>query len=455
MTGNFNTQERLSCDVIMSLFERIIVGECLCDEEQWQINDHLERCQRCHNAYRLTNALPLFVNAAMEEDFDGEISSVLNRVRDEKKMASRWNVRFAAYVGVASLAAAMIFGIWILRGSDVPIKDPITSFQCTPSAPVEVVSGVFMTHCLGNEPGATIEEGAVRVSLKLGAVALSVHPHRFDKKQVSVETPQGEVVVKGTLFAVHVDSFANSHVEVFRGVVEVIPKKEAHNSFKVTAGYGTKLTVRSIVELKSPITQPLVDMLNSQSEEELADDETVAEQREHNGTGPTKSGNGVIVSEETAEENSHGTRAKEKFKTRTGEPLRRINLSMDKLIEDARTCLIEQDWNCAASKYKRVLNVYSRHPESTAVLISLAKIELRHLNTPKQALNHYNMYLKKAPNGPLVEEASFGTAKSYRRLGLEDQEKKALLRFVEKYPQSAMLGKVQKRLRQIEGAPTN
>ena len=131
----------------------------------------------------------------------------------------------------------------------------------------------------------------------------------------------------------------------------------------------------------------------------------------------------------------------------TGGAPKRSAPSIDTLIQEAQSCLIDRDWRCAAIKYQEVLKRYSGRPESMAVLISLAKIELRHLGRPKEALDHYKKYQQRAPKGPLAEEALYGIANAYRRLGLEDKEQETLRLFVEKYPQSSLVRKARARLK--------
>ena len=97
---------------------------------------------------------------------------------------------------------------------------------------------------------------------------------------------------------------------------------------------------------------------------------------------------------------------------------------------------------------------YSKRPESTAALISLAKIELRHLDAPRKALAHFTAYQRRAPNGPLAEEALFGIAGAYQRLGNDDEERAALRRFVERYPRSSLRGKARARLAELDRADT-
>ena len=99
--------------------------------------------------------------------------------------------------------------------------------------------------------------------------------------------------------------------------------------------------------------------------------------------------------------------------------------------------------------YQDILKRYPGRPESTAVLISLAKIELRHLNLPKRALDHYTTYQRRAPGGPMAEEALFGIAETYRRLGDRNLEGETLRLFVERYPKSSQLKRARARLRQL------
>ena len=63
-------------------------------------------------------------------------------------------------------------------------------------------------------------------------------------------------------------------------------------------------------------------------------------------------------------------------------------------------------------------------------------------------------YQRRAPSGPLAEEALFGVAGAYRRLGNSNEERAALRRFLERYPRSSMQGKARARLAELEGADT-
>ncbi|MBN2342563.1 MAG: tetratricopeptide repeat protein [Deltaproteobacteria bacterium] len=437
-------QERMSCQEASLLIEKTIVDERLSVQERNAVQRHLDECERCRNTHRLMNALPLFAEAAAEGEFDKEISTVVAQLQQERARARKHNARLLAVGVAAALAAVLLIGVWRWGAPDQIEEASVATgvFPCEVSNTVDLVPGVQMTYCEGREPGTLIQDGAVQVSLEQGIAALSVDPHRRDKKSVSVKTPGGEVWVKGTLFAVYVNQ-SDERVEVFRGIVEVIPHREEKSAFPVAAGHGGRLALNEVYPLTDPLTAELVAALNVGAEDDTDAEQLTDATESNKATQKTGADNeAVAVAEEDAGE---GTDAA----VNTAEPGRRAAKSMESLIEDARSCLLSHDWECAATNYQKVLKLYSRHPESSAVYISLAKIELRHLRSPRQALSHYNAYLKKAPNGPLAEEALLGTAKSYQQLGQVESEKQALRQFLARFPNSSLVGKAKARLAEL------
>ncbi|MBN2717608.1 MAG: tetratricopeptide repeat protein [Deltaproteobacteria bacterium] len=446
MMGTTERHGQLSCQMANALFEKFVLEEQLSREEHEQFRKHTENCPRCGNAFRLTSALPKLALMASEGDYEAEISQVLDILQAERDRNKK-RVR----IGVILAAAAMPL-LAILIGKSVfqdtptePATLNVAASACLPAASVEPVPGVHLNHCEGDALSTTVKDGMVAVSLQHGTVALSVDPNRPNKKTVSVMAPQGEVRVKGTVFAVHVDQRDNTHVEVFRGTVAVVPVGDDAVAFDVSAGHGAQLVQRQVYALENPAGQVLVDALpqsGSGAIDHTADSvepspdvasaaavpQTISEISDRNGTS---------VSHRT----THSTGANGRMPA---------SKSMDALIENARVCLLSHDWHCAAANYNSVLNKYARLPESNTVLISLAKIELRHLGNPQKALKHFNTYLRKVPDGPLAEEALLGMANSYRQLKLEDKEKKALQRFVSEYPNSALRTKASNRLEQLE-----
>jgi ferric-dicitrate binding protein FerR (iron transport regulator) len=113
-----------------------------------------------------------------------------------------------------------------------------------------------MTHCDDRELSTIIENGEVGISLKSGTVGLLIRKERPNKRGVTVETPGAKVRVKGTVFAVHVDS-EDERVGVFKGVVEVIPATRDADAFEVAAGHGADVRGNKTFRLSNPKTEVL------------------------------------------------------------------------------------------------------------------------------------------------------------------------------------------------------
>jgi outer membrane protein assembly factor BamD (BamD/ComL family) len=128
---------------------------------------------------------------------------------------------------------------------------------------------------------------------------------------------------------------------------------------------------------------------------------------------------------------------------------------LDELWAQSRNCLIERDWLCASAKYRQILKQHAGRRESLAALISLAKIELRHLGKPDAALRHFSAYRQQYPKGPLMEEAVWGLAESHRQLGNKPQELGILRSFTRDYPNSSLAPRVHRRIKEIEKTVSN
>jgi TolA-binding protein len=454
MTGLSGEQDRLSCSDAKLLLEKTIAEEALSVEERQTIEHHLDRCPRCRNLIRLTSGLPVFAKASADGEFDTAIDAVMKSLNDRRRAERARRTRWAAMAIAGAVAVLTLVGMPSLQNDPQSPTAVSPSFRCNALFPAEPVPGVFLTHCGKNAPETIIENNTVKVSLRKGAVGLFVDPARPGGQKVVVETRFGEVRVKGTLFTVGVDR-SGAWVEVLRGVVEVVPETEKdlafkNPAFKVAAGYGASLKQRGEkYKLSEPAAAPLfhelqIHAVDKTSGQASADNEDSRESSPS--PAPQDAG------EETDDEAAAQIEEEIRREADDGSP-KRLAASMDVLIQDAQSCLLARDWKCAASRYREVLKAYSRRPESSAVLISLAKIELRRLDMPKKALARYKAYLRQAPTGPLAEEALLGAADAYRRLGLEEQEEETLRRFVEKFPKSSLSGKARTRLKQLSDTP--
>jgi TolA-binding protein len=460
MRDNPGEVDRFSCDDVTSLLERQVAEETLTSEEQSALDTHLDHCRTCRDLVRWMTALPSMADELSQAEVHNAYLRIMESKRQQQQATHQAKIAIAA-VAAAAAVAALVLDIGQLKSL---FSDP-EAFNISPPACVPVpleapALGVVMTYCEDHVPVAVVEKsGALHVSLRQGAVGLNIDPNRPGKQPVTVETPHGEIRVKGTLFTVKVDE-QSTRVAVFRGVVAIDSSASDTDAMQVTAGQGANLGQRIAFTLSENNTDALRRVLEKKTAWTYADGDSPAP---NEGT-PTPTADPRPILAAPAETDKAGDRESESLETEatahTGQGLPRTagksgpkgaGPSIDTLIQKAQSCLIARDWNCAASLYQTILQQYPGRPESTAVLVSLAKVELRRRNRPTQALNHYRTYRQRAPNGPMAEEALFGIAEAYRRLGNSPMEKETLEIFVEQYPQSSQTRRAHARLRQIAG----
>ena len=448
---------RLSCADAAMLLEKRVVEETLSAREQSALQQHLNHCMRCRRLVNWVSALP----GLADELSDIEVNLAYRAAMKKRSFLQRTEplkkVAIAAAAAAAVMAAITLDRDWL--HAVFSNKDEVADgmLECEPAMPTAPVPGVMMTYCKNRKPGMLIENGGdVRVLLPHGAVGMRIDPNRRQKHKVTVETPQGEVRVKGTVFTVQVDK-NNTWLEVFRGGVDFVPVTVFEEPMYVTAGRGADLRRHEVFALSAPRTDVLLQALEAKTALKDALNQTHAQESMLN----TPSSSANLESSEPAEaprpvtgsgqQAPTGQSAEAEGSVRSGKATlqKHPQPSIDALIQNAQSCLIAHDWPCASSHYQDILKRYPGRPESTAILISLAKIELRHLNRPKKALDHYRAYQQRAPDGPMAEEALFGIAETYRRLGREEREESTLRLFVESYPGSSQLKRARARLRQL------
>jgi tetratricopeptide (TPR) repeat protein len=126
--------------------------------------------------------------------------------------------------------------------------------------------------------------------------------------------------------------------------------------------------------------------------------------------------------------------------------------TLDELLDEARECRKLKDWACAARAYRLIRQEYPSQPDGVTVLVPLAEIELDHLGEPKNALDHFELYLEESPGGSLSEMALYGKTRALGSLGLHEREAEALRAFLELHPSSVYAPKASERLENLLGA---
>jgi TolA-binding protein len=445
---------RISCDHVMTIWDKEVSGSLPKSMEQ-ALTGHLSQCPECSDFVNLASNLFRLPVTLSEDELNAAIQSVIRKARKERSariagIPRRWAITAAA---IAALAIISVFGVYVLS-PDTMYEEP-EALQCSPSIPTALATGVLMSLCDGTSPPVNManrEEPAeagnrdVRISLQAGTVGLLVDPHRPNKRRVTVSTPLGDVRVKGTLFTVRVDD-ENAWVEVFRGIVEVTPFAGDADPYEVPSGYGAELVSGRVYSLS--ISAAHADTLRQILLKSKSDNSGKGDISGE--TEPAASMADTATDVDTSDiDNAADSADATSAQARTPRPHKKNDDRLHAILQSAQSCLIDQDWECARTNYRQILSRHSNRPESLPVLISLAKIELRHLGAPNDALTHYSSYQRRAPNGPLAEEALLGIAESHRRLGNADRESDSLRKFILQYPGSAHIKKVRGRLKQLE-----
>jgi hypothetical protein len=438
----------VSYEMAHRIYESTLVARTTSMEQRETLQTHLDSCESCKNLFVFSDAFHALAESLDESDFIDGISAVLSQRRQqkeaEKQMPLRWP-RLAAGIAIAAVLCAGIWWVWHSVGG--PFPSPATG-PCEAAAIIQPVAGVSMTRCTRDAaPDVAVIAGEVMVQLTHGAVALSVDPNRQNPRPVSVDTPKGCVEVKGTLFTVHADD-SGAQVEVLRGVVTVTPQESPRRSLSVAAGNGARIDSGDIYPLQEPafpVLTAALSRLHDSTEPAAALARTSGSPQDNNRE-ETAGKNAPSLPDVDSPASRHVNGIKN-----SASPIGPSEKTMEALIASARGCLIAHDWECAAERYAKVVKNHGHRPGASSVLISLAKLELRRLGSPEKALKHYRAYMLKEPDGPLAEEALLGIAKSHRKIGNTDAERKALEQLLEQFPRSSMAVKVQNRLAQLNG----
>ena len=458
MSETFGDTDRISCSHAALLLEKQFAEEPLSNRAEEGLRAHLAECRKCQRTVNWMSTLPIHADAHADKRFNTGLRSAYQTSMNKRAYLQHkeYRKRIAMAIVAAAVLIAAVFGQDWLASLSSPRGDAaMAPVDCLPVPPEETVPGVIMTYCEDAAPDARIEnDGDVRVRLEGGTVGMLIDPNRPHKRRVAVETPQGEVRVKGTMFTVRVDA-QRSQVEVFRGVVEFVPTASTEDALSVKAGQGADLGHRTVFALSSPKTAPIRQVLYEKERHRSTEQPPSPEEGRTFSKSP-KTVAALDSSEPTeltsrsapADQTTSVTLSSDARPGSAAPPKREVP-TIDSLIHEAQSCLIARDWMCASSRYQGILKHYPKRPESTAALISLARIELRHLGMPKKALDHYRTYQKRAPGGPMAEEALFGIAATYRQLGKKDLEQATLRRFIEQFPSSSQIKRAHARLRQL------
>lgn len=269
--------------------------------------------------------------------------------------------------------------------------------------------------------GKAVRSGAdVRLTLEQGRLAAHLIPG--SGLGVQVETPNGIVDVKGTVFIVEARDSVDE-VRVVRGSVSVKPKDaKQKNARTVNAGQAFSFEQKKHAALPPREEDPLLKLLG------------ISAPPVKTSPPPASAADDV----DTAEKNT----APEK-KTAVQRPAPEV------LLQAARRCRAAKNWKCAVDNYGKVVNYYPGLPDAATAMIPIAQILLENLHRPKEALQYFKRYQKRRPRGGLGREALFGECRALKQIGRVKAEKECLTRYLEKYPNTVYTQMAKSRLMSI------
>ena len=253
----------------------------------------------------------------------------------------------------------------------------------------------------------------LRVKLVSGRMLTWVNP-AVPHPVVEIETPQGVVTVKGTVFSVNVS--ATVDVSVLKGVVAVAVNEET-----VFIRAGSRMTIgETVTELSRTERSVLRRAFNDIRSKKSPSSEKRSTKQRVLAESPRTKKSGEAPHDEG----------------RQGRASRRMS--------EARTLRNQQNWMGARDAYEEVIALVPNSDSAASAMIAAGNIRLR-LGDGGGALNHFNRYLS-LPQRSLRQEAMLGKIKAFRQLGDVSKERAAIAQFIAAYPDAIHVSALQQRM---------
>ena len=413
------------------------------DERGWSAEDaefyeqHKATCAECRDF----NDLLEVMSNPHDDVTDASVSDLsIRRIVDRKFKNTRKRRLLTAAVAVAAGIAAVIAftvrtpsadpqpgfaltkGGVILAGHSLDIGEHFSFSKKFVEIPMDTLIEIPKTLYIAMEEDAQIDavdqtEETVHIRLKEGRIAVHLVPG--SKLRVEVETEDGFVTVKGTVFVVEARNNTNK-VSVIRGRVQVTPKRTSTQSRALDAGWAFSFGERKTSPRALMKEDHLLDLLGIPDPlpEPVKTDETAPK---------------TDLRPNEAETTVSPANASSAPPPET-------------LLQAAQECRAAKNWRCAVDNYGKLVNHYPGLPDAATAMIPIAQILLDNLNRPGEALQYFRRYQKRRPKGGLGQEAVYGECRALQQLGRINAEKSCLERYLEKYPNTVYTQMAKSRL---------
>ncbi len=297
---------------------------------------------------------------------------------------------------------------------------------------------------------------AISLRLDQGKASFRVSPRKAGQK-FEIATAMGMVRVIGTTFSVEIVP-PSVEIRVAEGLVEFAP--QAGSVARISAGQVWRLGGRSR-ELSKAEQKALTQLfVQAQKLPDPKAGKNVAKvlglrSMLNPGKQPPKT---KAVKPRKKPKKSRDPKRQPASEARRpssepkGRSFAKSRLPVKDYMELARDLSAARQWSRVVATYQSLIRSHPMAPEAYNSMVSMGQIQLKQLKQPGRALISFEKYLRFSSQGPLAEEANWGMIRCLRKLGEPEQERKACLLFLKRFPRSLYASKVRKRINDINAA---
>ncbi len=451
------------CGHVHGLWDDYRTGS-ISEEQRAAIAAHIESCPECR---KLESIMDPVCAAAREAEMEPllkrrlEVAAASRRLPEKRTNFPRRVLTVAAFTAAAASIAGLVMLIGmtddrdasgptetVSSSSPIPAVVHVTSLNDGRQM-IEVFPGTALW--LDDETAAqvvTTNTSLARFRLNRGLAVAEVGAHVPGFRFV-VATPFGEVEARGTLFSVQVDPAGRGYVRVVEGFVEV--RLDADGSSQLlTAGEelivgrgGPSLARRA--DLEGDRCLALGCSSSAREEDKMnparLDDEqrplsTAAKQGQD--TRPTSKKAVAAIEDRRFDDATALVEELAQSKSRAAE-------TRDLYIRLARAYRRAGLFQAAADSYNRLITRFPGSDAAINSLVPLAQIEQEALDDPREALGHFEAYLRHKPGGFLAEAARAGKVRSLSRLGRHAAAIDAVNYYFEAHPDGVSVAEMLRR----------
>lgn len=427
-----------------------------------QLEMHLGICENCKQTLEIWQG---FLHASRTEEPDPLSPMVRRRLAIAavaERPASRWsntiNWKRWAIASAGFAALALVALVLVIQSFDFQRPPPKTGVPSTPhdrpllsdpaSSPSQVVITLDGRRVIRVTPGTNLwlserartemivmNDQLAKFRLISGRVVAEVNAPAKGYRFI-IATPNGEVEAKGTIFGVEVTPDGRESAQVLRGVVEVRSRARfAGPPLEPLRLYeGERAEVTSLRRAQAPqdslkrdacLVQGCedpraVDLTRLPHEMEVRPATQDHSKSHEASTAGLNKDNGqtrkaVATTKHRSPERHNGARRSREHLLE--EQQQEVADPVDSLISLALRQRKNREYKKAANTYREIIQNYPTSTAACNALVSLGQLELLELGHASKALQHYDSYINRAPEGFLVEEARLGRVRAYHQLG--------------------------------------